>query len=1423
MHPIQIPRFLTAPGSKHRLFVMFLGLIMLASATRALATDTIWFDDALPAGAGASGTWNWISSDPEPYSGALAHQTGLQEGLHGPMFNWATETLAIEFGDTLFTHVYMDPVNPPRQLMLSWRAGNWEHRAYWGESLIPYGTEGTASRRYMGPLPEAGAWVRLEVPANAVNLEGKLLYGMSFSLYDGRATWDLTGKSAGDSEPGEPDPGEPPPADFTVWFNDAPPDGAGLSGTWNWVNSDPTPFSGTLAHQTALSDGVHGPMFNWATATLAVGTGDSLVTHVYLDPEHTPRQIMLSWRAGNWEHRAYWGENLISYGTDGTASRLRMGPLPVAGEWVRLAVPAEMVNLEGTVLSGMSFTLYDGRATWDLTGKSTGEVDPGDPDEPGDPADGETTLPSDHTVWFNDAPPAGASTGGTWNWVSQTPTPFSGLLAHQTDLRDGVHGPMFNWASETLDVGLGETLFTHVYLDPDHPPRQIMLSWRAGNWEHRAYWGENLINHGTNGTPSRRHMGAMPATGEWIRLDVPAEAVNLEQASLYGMSFSLYDGRATWDLTGKHSGAPPTEPGDPEDPDEPDPPEEPASYVDYLDLRVPEPGDHMLRVLAPTLLELILVNTKERNPERVESWDWIDHNGVFSPPDTSSIAVSVDGVLVPVIGMGFKRRPLYASLYSWDPRISNHLYLELEYPIFEFASVEVTNDGTAWSPEMQFTTTMEPLRFNPAIHVNQEGYVPDFPKKAMIGYYLGDLGEMQIAPEHFHLVDAATGALVFEGSLEHRPDFGYTYTPTPYQEVYEADFSAFRETGDYVVMVPGMGASLPFPIHDGVAMNFARTYALGLYHQRSGFDVTMPYTRFTHAADHMDPAFIPVHNADPFVRTWEMIANHASRVNTNNPPQTAPRLTSPSEQLYPFVNDGETDAYGGHFEAGNYSRVTRNSAQVLHDLVFAVDSLPGVASLDNLGLPESGDGVSDLVQSAMWEADFLLRMQDADGGFYYSTYPINRAYENNVLPEDGDQEVVWPKNTVSTASAVAALAQIASSPHFKEHYPEKANTYLNSAKSGWAFLLDAIALHGKAGAYQRIMHFGDDFTHDDELAWAAAELYLATGKSEYQDKLFAWFPVPGASDTKRWGWWGMYGAWGNAIRSYAFAARSGRLTSGQLDPNYLVACENEILAVGNDNLGWSQDNAYGTSFPNPTKRVRGAGWYFSTVQAFNIVAAYQLDPNPAYLDAILLNMNYEGGANPVNAAYVTGMGWKRQRQIVDQYSINHHRTLPKTGIPIGNLQQGFPWTFTYENELTALAYPTDGAQTAPYPYYDRWADFWNVATESSSTDIARSLAGLAWLAAQTPMVDQPWHATVAEILVPEVANKNQPVTVTLHLAEMNPTGARIVWEARDQQPSFGWDNTYTFTPTHANPHWVEVEIQWPDGRRAFAKATVSVE
>ena len=162
-------------------------------------SDTVWFDDNVPDGAitnsDGGDSWTWVSGNPAPFSGTLAHQSSLSAGSHQHYFDYAWTTFTVNTGEVLVTYVYLDPVHPPSEIMLQWNDGSsWEHRAYWGANLDTYGVNGTVSRRSMGFLPPLGQWVRLEVPAQSVGLEGSTLTGMAFTLYNGQATWDYVGK-----------------------------------------------------------------------------------------------------------------------------------------------------------------------------------------------------------------------------------------------------------------------------------------------------------------------------------------------------------------------------------------------------------------------------------------------------------------------------------------------------------------------------------------------------------------------------------------------------------------------------------------------------------------------------------------------------------------------------------------------------------------------------------------------------------------------------------------------------------------------------------------------------------------------------------------------------------------------------------------------------------------------------------------------------------------------------------------------------------------------------------------------------------------------------------------------------------------------------------------------------------------------------
>ncbi|HLP77106.1 MAG TPA: hypothetical protein VK327_09320, partial [Candidatus Paceibacterota bacterium] len=186
--------------------------VFAAAEFNADSPNLVWFDDALPAGAvpGSLGgdSWDWVGSPVQ--SGTKAHQSASVAGLHQHDFDWAQSTLTVATGTVLYAYAYLDPANPPTAIELQWNDGTWEHRAFWGADVIPWGTSGTPGRQNMGALPAPGKWIQLQVPASRVGLEGSVVKGMGFSTYNGHVNWDVAGllnPSVTNSAPGTNNPG----------------------------------------------------------------------------------------------------------------------------------------------------------------------------------------------------------------------------------------------------------------------------------------------------------------------------------------------------------------------------------------------------------------------------------------------------------------------------------------------------------------------------------------------------------------------------------------------------------------------------------------------------------------------------------------------------------------------------------------------------------------------------------------------------------------------------------------------------------------------------------------------------------------------------------------------------------------------------------------------------------------------------------------------------------------------------------------------------------------------------------------------------------------------------------------------------------------------------------------------------------------
>jgi mono/diheme cytochrome c family protein len=158
--------------------------------------DYVWIEDDLPPNANAQGNtpWKFVTAEAGPVYSGQRSSTRTATGLSQHFFTDAKPGLKIGQDDLLFAYVYLDEKNPPKEIMLQFNDGGWEHRAIWGENLIEWGTNSQASRQPMGELPPVGQWVRLEVPAAKVGLKpGSILNGWAFTQFDGTVYWDQAG------------------------------------------------------------------------------------------------------------------------------------------------------------------------------------------------------------------------------------------------------------------------------------------------------------------------------------------------------------------------------------------------------------------------------------------------------------------------------------------------------------------------------------------------------------------------------------------------------------------------------------------------------------------------------------------------------------------------------------------------------------------------------------------------------------------------------------------------------------------------------------------------------------------------------------------------------------------------------------------------------------------------------------------------------------------------------------------------------------------------------------------------------------------------------------------------------------------------------------------------------------------------------
>jgi len=194
----------------------------------------------------------------------------------------------------------------------------------------------------------------------------------------------------------------------------------------------------------------------------------------------------------------------------------------------------------------------------------------------------------------------------------------------------------------------------------------------------------------------------------------------------------------------------------------------------------------------------------------------------------------------------------------------------------------------------------------------------------------------------------------------------------------------------------------------------------------------------------------------------------------------------------------QRDLRGGWFDAGDTNKYTNSAAYSLHMLLGAYREKPEVWS-DTVGIPESGNGIPDILDEIQWELDWLERMQEDDGSVILK---VGKITHNGFSPPSLDSEPryhtgVCSSSTITAASVFAHAALVWRS---LQALADRSEILLRHAIDAWRWYQ---ANPKRDDCDNQIVKAGDaDLSLETQKSWsvvAAAYLYAATGEAEFGD------------------------------------------------------------------------------------------------------------------------------------------------------------------------------------------------------------------------------------------------------------------------------------------------------------------------------------
>lgn len=475
-----------------------------------------------------------------------------------------------------------------------------------------------------------------------------------------------------------------------------------------------------------------------------------------------------------------------------------------------------------------------------------------------------------------------------------------------------------------------------------------------------------------------------------------------------------------------------------------------------------------------------------------------------------------------------------------------------------------------------------------------------------------------------------------------------------------ADFSSLQLPGTYRLKVgEGQAAlqSAPFTIGNAVYQPLTAAAIRAFYFNRAGIAITPALGGvYARAAGHPDTR----------------VLIHASAAGPQRRPGDV--ISSPK----------------GWYDAGDYNKYIVNSGISTYTLLAAYEHFPAFYKHLNVGLPESGNGLPDVLNEALWNLDWMLTMQDpADGGVYHKL--TNLKFDGMVMPEAATTDRYVVQKTTAATLDFAALMAAASRvlAPFDAQSPGRSARMRAAALAAWDWAQQhRLALYQQpadvvTGAY-------DDTRVNDEFAWAAAELWATTREPRFLQAL-------------QLGEWGINVPTWSDVDGLVWVTLAQHLAS-------LPAQEQSIVQQRVRTLAQRLVRQWKESAWRVPMQASDYKWGSNSevlnqalmlIQAVRLIDATQRSPQAASRDpfrydalaAAQANLDYVLGRNPMGRSQVTGFGWKPPLH-------PHHRPSQADGIAdpipgflVGGANPGqqdkAECPMGYPSSLTALSWLDD--------------------------------------------------------------------------------------------------------------------------------------